>query len=396
MALGLYYLHSQTPPIIHRDLSSNNVLLASNMTAKISDLGVARILNLTPLQVSRMTQTPGTPAYMPPEVMIANPKYDTSIDQFSYGIMMIHMFSGRWPEPQDGPNRVEGDELTPLTEADRRETFIQAIGNEHPLMDLIQKCIKNNPRQRASTCEIKQRVLETKQQFPSLYTNQLEMLGKIEKQEDEKKIFREEGEEMKRKICVLANDIECLNLQIRNLDTDNKYLQDSKKALCERANDLALNAEKESTDLQQKIVQLKETLTSQRKTLDEELADVREHLEKQLSTERNTVMLLTKEIENLRTKLANSKQTVDSLEDEKSKLINIITAKDDENRGKDAMIKLKERELKGCVKALQEKDAIISDMTKQLATEREYLVNNKQVSFQSCFPYASCFSLHQH
>ena len=67
VALGLCYLHSQTPPII---LSSNNVLLTPNMTAKISDLGVARILNLTPLQVSRMTQTPGTPAYMPPEVMV--------------------------------------------------------------------------------------------------------------------------------------------------------------------------------------------------------------------------------------------------------------------------------------------------------------------------------------
>ena len=52
VALGLCYLHSQTPPIIHQDLSSNNVLLTPNMTAKISDLGVARILNLTPLQVS--------------------------------------------------------------------------------------------------------------------------------------------------------------------------------------------------------------------------------------------------------------------------------------------------------------------------------------------------------
>ena len=49
VALGLCYLHSQTPPIVHRDLSSNNVLLTPNMTAKISDLGVARILNLTPL-----------------------------------------------------------------------------------------------------------------------------------------------------------------------------------------------------------------------------------------------------------------------------------------------------------------------------------------------------------
>ena len=80
VALGLYYLHKQTTAIIHRDLSANNVLLTSNMTAKISDLGVARILNLTPLQ--RMTQNPGPAAYMPPEVMNANPTYDTSIDIF--------------------------------------------------------------------------------------------------------------------------------------------------------------------------------------------------------------------------------------------------------------------------------------------------------------------------
>ena len=115
------------------------------MTAKISDLGVARILILTPLQISCMTQTPGTPAYMPPEVMVANPKYyDTSVDEFSYGIMMIHIFSGRWPEPQVGPNRTESNgSLIPVTEAERHEVFLQAIGDDHPLMDLIHKSINN-------------------------------------------------------------------------------------------------------------------------------------------------------------------------------------------------------------------------------------------------------------
>ena len=60
VALGLCYLHSQTPPIIHRDLSSNNVFLTPNMTAKISDLGVTRILNLTLLQVSSQLPYPFT------------------------------------------------------------------------------------------------------------------------------------------------------------------------------------------------------------------------------------------------------------------------------------------------------------------------------------------------
>ena len=109
VALGLNYLHSYVPPIIHRNLSSSNVLLASNMKVKISDLGVAKIVNLTPLQVSRLvhnTQAPGTPAYMPPEALVASPKYDESIDVFSFGV-----FCGtyKWPEPQVAPipNQLE-------------------------------------------------------------------------------------------------------------------------------------------------------------------------------------------------------------------------------------------------------------------------------------------------
>ena len=84
-----------------------------------------------------MTQIPGIPAYMPPEVMVANPKYDTSVDIFSYGIMMIHVFNGRWLEPQVGQIHTELDgRMTPVSEAERREVFLQAIGNDH-LMDLI-------------------------------------------------------------------------------------------------------------------------------------------------------------------------------------------------------------------------------------------------------------------
>ena len=154
IANGFHYLHTQTPPIIHRDLSSNNVLLTSTMTAKISDLGVAKILDLSPLQVSRMTQTPGTPAYMPPEVMVAKPKYDTSVDVFSYGILMIHVLSGQWPEPQMGQVRAVDDKLVPVSEAERRQVFLDRIGDDHPLMDLIRSCINDIPRLRPLVGEI--------------------------------------------------------------------------------------------------------------------------------------------------------------------------------------------------------------------------------------------------
>ena len=164
VALGLCCLHHQDPPIIHRDLSANNVLLTYDMEAKISDFGVARMLNLTPLQVSHMTETPGTPAYMPPEVMVANPVYDTSVDEFSFGIMMIHIFSGKWPEPQCSPIRIEGGKMIPVSEAQRRDVFLQVLGYNHPLMELILKCISNDPQQRVHV-DVILKMIETVQRM---------------------------------------------------------------------------------------------------------------------------------------------------------------------------------------------------------------------------------------
>ena len=160
VALGLCYLHHQDPPIIHRDLSANNVLLTYDMEAKISDFGVARMLNLTPLQVSHLTETPGTPAYMPPEVMVANPVYDTSVDEFSFGILMIHIFSGKWPEPQCSPIRIEDGKMIPVSEAQRRDVFLQVIGYGHPLMELILKCVSNDSQQRVHV-DLILKILET-------------------------------------------------------------------------------------------------------------------------------------------------------------------------------------------------------------------------------------------
>ena len=121
VALGLCYLHSQTPPIIHRDLSSNNILLTPNMTAKISDLGMATTVKGGNVVIS----CPGVTIFMPPEAVMNTARYGTCIDCFSYGIVMIHIFSGRWPEPQDGEIRTEpGGGLIQVSEAERCDVFL--------------------------------------------------------------------------------------------------------------------------------------------------------------------------------------------------------------------------------------------------------------------------------
>ncbi len=193
VALGLHYLHSQPSPIVHRDLSSNNVLLTSNIRAKISDLGVARILNLSPQKVTHLTKAPGTPAFMPPEVMIADPKYDTSVDVFSYGMLMIHTLSGQMPIPQIEPIRTEGDRLIPVSEAERRESFLEAIGKDHPLMELILKCIYNNPGMRTNTSEIVGQLADVVERNPTQFTSQLDMIEYIDRLEEQSEKLKGEN-----------------------------------------------------------------------------------------------------------------------------------------------------------------------------------------------------------
>ena len=176
VALGLCFLHNQNPHVIHRDLSSNNILLNANLTSKISDLGMARILNMNGLEASRMSRIPGTPAYMPPEIFGANPRYDTSVDVFSYGVMIIHVLSGQWPEPQGSPIRVDGDKLIPVSEVERREVYLKIIGNDHALMELICQCISNNSELRPASNKIVKQLAELVKRFSSDVPSRLDQL----------------------------------------------------------------------------------------------------------------------------------------------------------------------------------------------------------------------------
>ena len=403
VALGLCYLHNQTPPIIHRDLSSNNVLLTANMTGKISDLGVARILNLTPLQVSRMTQTPGTPAYMPPEVMIANPKYDTSVDEFSYGILVIHVLSGRWPEPQIGPSRIEDGKLIPVTEAERREVFLQAIGHEHLLMDLILRCINNDPGCRAHANEIVERLGTMTLLCFATCANRLEMLRHIEHQEEENLALKEEkaaefhhnleqisrlskeGQEIVERTHQLqlaySSEVKEFKLLIDDLCSENQLLTakmeaDSKlwkakvalyetqidgydRALKKEKDDFEIHQARERERFQTQIMDLEAQVAKQR---DGEEADC----DAQLTRERESCRRLTGEILQSRTDMNSLHHMVSNLEVDTSR--------------KDATIQRNDTELEAQSIALKEKDSVISGMREQLTKTREYLTSKQQVS----------------
>ena len=111
---------------------------------------------------------------------------------------MIHMFSGRWPEPQVGQTRIEGGKLIPVTEAEQREAFFRMIESDHPLMALIQGCINNDSQQRPHAGEIVSQISWIASQFPTSFANRLEMVREIEANEEEIKALTENGEKKNR------------------------------------------------------------------------------------------------------------------------------------------------------------------------------------------------------
>ena len=177
VALGLCYLHGWKPnPIIHRDLSANNILLTSNMTAKISDLGVAKILNLTPARMTQMTTTPGTAAYMPPETLEKSPNYSTYLDIFSYGVMILHIFSGSWPIPGAAAitDTKNPKKLIARNELERREDYFQDMSPGHPLAELAKQCLQNHPSMRPTAPDLLHLVEEKQWLIPPTAKNRIQ------------------------------------------------------------------------------------------------------------------------------------------------------------------------------------------------------------------------------
>ena len=158
VSLGLSHLHGRKPPVIHRDLSSNNVLLNSHLVAKISDLGMAKMIRADSKQTkSRLITAPGTLHFMPPETFDeANPVYGTPVDVFSFAGIALHIFSEEWPTPA---NQVRKDpktkKLVALSEAERRQAYLDKMtGGAAVFKPLIERCLENEPEERPLIKEV--------------------------------------------------------------------------------------------------------------------------------------------------------------------------------------------------------------------------------------------------
>ena len=156
VTLGIQYLHDKG--IIHRDLSSNNILLTNNLQAKIADYGVAK--SVDPTIIRTHTQAPGTTIFMPPEALALKPRYGTGVDVFSFGCILIHTVTHQLPIPID---QVQTDpvslEMKALSEVERRESHLKSM-QSFPLFALTKKCLSNDSRSRPSVNKILEEVAQ--------------------------------------------------------------------------------------------------------------------------------------------------------------------------------------------------------------------------------------------
>ncbi|GKU86233.1 hypothetical protein SLEP1_g782 [Rubroshorea leprosula] len=94
LAHALAYLHHDcSPPIVHRDISLNNILLESELEPKLSDFGVARFLDPNS---SNWTIVAGSYGYMAPELALTMRVTD-KCDVYSFGVVTLEVIMGRHP-----------------------------------------------------------------------------------------------------------------------------------------------------------------------------------------------------------------------------------------------------------------------------------------------------------
>ncbi|KAM7461177.1 hypothetical protein LguiA_029298 [Lonicera macranthoides] len=167
IAHALSYMHHDcTPPIAHRDISSNNILLNSKQDAFVADFGAARLLSP---DSSNQTVIAGTRGYIAPELaytMVVTEKCDV----YSFGVVALEILMGKHP----------GDLLSSLTSPSTRNSTVNDVLDprlSRPIdrlvewdivmvMRLVFSCISSNSKSRPTMRSVSQQFLIRRMPLP--------------------------------------------------------------------------------------------------------------------------------------------------------------------------------------------------------------------------------------
>ena len=180
ISLALAHLHLNS--LLHRDLTSNNILL-SRGTAKITDFGMSKLAEFQPT-----TLCPGNPVYMPPEALNEPPSYTDKLDVFSFGVLMVQIMTQKFPDPSKrfrvDPSLFSDQQvLVQVPEIERRKKHLDLIEMPHPLKPVAKKCLADKQEWRPSSQELREQLnsirtkpyysMDLKTQTPSMTFHRL-------------------------------------------------------------------------------------------------------------------------------------------------------------------------------------------------------------------------------
>ncbi|KAL8175764.1 UNVERIFIED_CONTAM: hypothetical protein K2H54_007243 [Gekko kuhli] len=134
---GLHFLHTRSPPIIHRDLKCDNVFITGPTgSVKIGDLGLATLK-----RASFAKSVIGTPEFMAPEMY--EEKYDEAVDVYAFGMCMLEMATSEYPysECQNAAQIYRK-----VTSGMKPNSFYKVKVPE--LKEIIEGCIRMDKRER--------------------------------------------------------------------------------------------------------------------------------------------------------------------------------------------------------------------------------------------------------
>ena len=166
VSLGLRYLHGHNPPIVHRDLSPNNILVNRLLEAKITDLGVAKAMTMGP-NSKTLTKIPGTGVFMPPEALDDKPVYGLPLDVFSFGGVILHIASRQWPTPKSWSQiDPKTRKRIMLSEVERRQQCIDMMsGSNADLKPLVMSYLEDDPELHLPATDMSERIKIMKEEY---------------------------------------------------------------------------------------------------------------------------------------------------------------------------------------------------------------------------------------
>ena len=300
IALAVAFLHLNN--IVHRDLSSNNVLLIGDGNrAKVADFGMSRLVDVNP-EVAGLTKCPGTPAYMAPEALLDPPVYTEKLDCFQAGVLMIQTITRKFPDPGPAMNRVNdakyptGWTNAPVPEMQRRQNHLSLIPQTHPMLHVALDCLKDRDHERLSAKQICQGLSALKE--APQYVQSLKKKGE-DLQEKEQLIqqLKQENEEKSKEVVKKEKEVREMERELRGKERNIEYLQSQlqqkKKEIREKEGEVR-EKERDTESLQDQLQQKERKVREKEREIREKERDI-ESLQSQLQQKEREVREMTKD-----------------------------------------------------------------------------------------------------